>query len=329
MRTARQEQMEMEVAIRPFEERDYDAVVGISNAIFPDRLTTVEEQRYEDGLLDRTRYVWERYVAVDRDTGTPVGYAGLWHTPWNFHPRKFAMTIRVRPDLWERGVGSHLWDQLAQSLHARGALSVRAVVKEDQRSSLRFVQGRGFAEVMRTWESHLNVGSCDLSPFAGDVERARAAGVTVVTLGEEMAKDPACLPRVHALDMELGADVPFPEPFTPVEFETWRKHGVDAPWFIPDAYFIAACDGRYVGISTLWRPQVGYWLQQGLTGVARGHRGRGIAQALKVRTVQYAKAHGCAQIRTENEIHNARMIAINDRFGFVRQPAWLTCTKTF
>lgn len=329
MGPSRQEQIRMDVAIRPFEERDYDALVGISNAIFPDRMTTVDEQRYEDGLLDRTRYVWERYVAVDRRTGTLAGYAGLWHMPWNFHPRKFAMTIRVRPDLWGRGAGSQLWDQLAQSLRSREALSVRAVVKEDQLHSVRFVQGRGFAEVMRMWESHLNVAGCDLSRFTPDVERARAGGVTAVTLGEETAKDPACLRRVHALDMELGADVPSPEPFTPVEFDDWRKHGVDAPWFIPNAYFIAMCDGRYVGISTLWKPQVGDWLQQGLTGVARGYRGRGIAQTLKAKTVEYARSHRCAQIRTENEIHNARMIAINDRFGFVRQPAWIICTNTF
>lgn len=59
----------------------------------------------------------------------------------------------------------------------------------------------------------------------------------------------------------------------------------------------------------------------------REYRGRGIATALKVRTVEYARGRGYRQIRTENEIHNAPMIAINDRFGFQRQPVWITFWK--
>jgi len=142
-----------------------------------------------------------------------------------------------------------------------------------------------------------------------------------------MARAPGCLHQVYALDMELGADVPNPEPFTPVEFTTWRHHTVDAPWFIPDAYFLAVVGGQYAGVSTLWKPQTGDWLQQGLTGVRRAFRGRGIATALKVRTVEYARARQYRQIKTENEIHNATMIAINDRFGFQRQPVWITFLK--
>ena len=321
------EQIGADVEVRQFEERDYEAVVAISNAVFPDRLTTVVEFRYEDEHLDRTKYVLERYVVVDRRTGTPVGYGEVRHLPWNFHLRKFGMTIRVSPDLWGRGVGSRLWDRLQQSLQAREALVVRTLVKEDRAHALQFVRARGFTEVMRTWDSDLDVASCDLSRFQQDVARAKDAGVVIVTLGGELTEDPSCLPRLHALDMELGADVPQPDPFTPVEFQDWRQHTVDAPWFIPDAYYIAVIGGQYVGVSTLWRPQTGDWLQQGLTGVKRGYRGRGIATALKVKTVGYARAHGYRQIKTENEIHNAPMIAINDRFGFQRQPVWITFLK--
>lgn len=324
-----QEPVAAEIDIRPFEDRDYDAVVAVSNAIFPDRITTVDEVRYEDEHFDRTKYAWERCMAADRRTGASVAYAGVWHIPWNFHPRKFAMTIRVHPDLWGRGIGSQLWQRVLQSLQARQALAVRTMVKEDRPRVLRFVQSRGFTEVMRTWESHLDVAACDLTRFGPDVERASAAGVAVVTLGDELARAPSCLHRLYALDMELGADVPAPDPFTPPEFDLWRQNGVDSPWFIPDAYFVAVCDGRYVGVSTLWRPKTGDWLQQGLTGVTREYRGRGIATALKVKTVAYARARGYRQIRTENEIHNARMIGINDRFGFTRQPAWITFAKGF
>lgn len=317
-----------DIEIRPFADRDYEGAVAVSNAIFPDRPWTVDELRYEDDHLTRGQYALERHVAVDRRTGVFAGYGEIRHLPWNFHPRKFGMAIRVLPDLWGCGIGSRLWDRLQEALRVREALAVRTVVKEDRAHAVRFVQARGFTEVQRTWDSLLEVASCDLSQFQRELARARDAGVAVTTLGDEMARDPACLPAVHALEMELGADVPNPEPFTPVELAVWRSHTVDAPWFLPDAYFLAAAGGQYVGVSTLWKPQTGDWLQQGLTGVKRTYRGRGIATALKVRTVEYARAHEYRQIKTENEIHNAAMIAINDRFGFQREPVWVTFMKT-
>lgn len=329
MRLAGQEQIRADIEIRPFEARDYGAVVAASNAVFPDRPWTVDELRYEDEHFDRTKYTLERYVAVDHPTGRPCGFGEIRHLPWNFHPRKFGMTIRVLPERWGRGIGSRVWDRLLQALRVRGALSVRTIVKEDCAQAMRFVQRRGFTEVMRTWDSVLDVASCDLRRFQHDVARAKEARVVIATLGDELAKDPSRLSQVHALDMELGADVPAPDPFTPVDLSTWRQHTIDAPWFIPDAYFLAVIGGQYVGVSTLWKPQTGDWLQQGLTGVKREHRGRGIATALKVRTVEYARAHGYRQIKTDNEIHNAPMIAINDRFGFQRQPVWITFARGF
>ncbi|MGH2400197.1 MAG: GNAT family N-acetyltransferase, partial [bacterium] len=86
---------------------------------------------------------------------------------------------------------------------------------------------------------------------------------------------------------------------------------------------------EYAGLSSLFKPKVGDWLTQGLTGVRRQFRGRHIATALKVKTVEYARDHGIREIRTWNEINNAPMLAINIKFGFVRQPAWITLAKDY
>jgi hypothetical protein len=45
---------------------------------------------------------------------------------------------------------------------------------------------------------------------------------------------------------------------------------------------------------------------------------------LKLATIAYAREQGATEIRTWNDVHNVEMLAINDRLGFVRQPAWLT-----
>ena len=51
------------------------------------------------------------------------------------------------------------------------------------------------------------------------------------------------------------------------------------------------------------------FLWQGLTGVRREARGRGIAMALKLRTVRYALDKGVEHIKTWNDQRNQPMLA--------------------
>src|SRR5207245_11220652 len=119
----RLQQISADVEIRPFEERDYEAVVAVSNAVFPDRPWTADELRYEDTHLDRTKYALERYVAVDPQAGGTCGYGEIRHLPLNFDSRNFGMTIRVSPDLSRRGLGARLRGRLRPTREAIGELA--------------------------------------------------------------------------------------------------------------------------------------------------------------------------------------------------------------
>jgi len=85
-----------------------------------------------------------------------------------------------------------------------------------------------------------------------------------------------------------------------------------------------------VGLSYLHRrPEQPEVLSQNLTGVLREYRGRGIAMALKLQTVRYAREHGYREIRTGNDARNRPMLRINEAMEFVKQPAWITFEKMF
>jgi predicted GNAT superfamily acetyltransferase len=98
---------------------------------------------------------------------------------------------------------------------------------------------------------------------------------------------------------------------------------------LPDAHFLAIDrEGRYLGVSNLFAAlDDPTFLWQGLTGVRRASRGKGIAMALKLRTVRYALDRGVEHIKTWNDQYNRPMLAINEAMGFERQPAWITYEK--
>ncbi len=327
MSTTEKHQVAPAIRVRAFADGDYDAVVAIANAVFPDAPGTVAEWRYDDDHWDATKYVKLRYVAED-PSGRVVGYAGLRHVPWAFHPQKFSAAIRVHPTARRRGIGTQLWNQLLAELHARKAVTVRAMIRENISEGVQFALRLGFHEVMRMWESRLDVGSSELAPYHDRVNRVLAFGVAITSLAAELAKDPSVLQRLYVLNTAIGKDIPQPDPFTPPGYQLFLTHAVESPYALHDAFFIAAIDGVFVGFSNLFKPELGDWLLQGTTGVLRPYRGRGIATALKVRTIEYAKAHGVREIRTWNETKNVGILAINDRFGFIRQPAWVHYEKS-
>src|SRR5207245_395222 len=99
-----------------------------------------------------------------------------------------------------------------------------------------------------------------------------------------MRSDPECHKKLHALVQAVSEDIPRPEQFTPVSFEQWSAFEMKSPNLVPQGYMIAKEGDKYVGMSTVWKAQKDpKGLYQGLTGVIREYRGRGIAVALKLK----------------------------------------------
>jgi GNAT superfamily N-acetyltransferase len=316
----------MTVRLRPFTEADYPAFVEIANESYPEYGWTIEEVRHFDADWRPEGFFQRRVIA--EDSGVPIGYTDTHNARGAFVPENYALEIFVRAAARRRGVATALFDDAVRVLRDRGAHWIRNQVKESNEHSVGFAKTIGAIELRRDWESRLDVAAFDPSPFAGASERAAAIGVRITTLADELKTDPEAVRRAYALHDEARRDVPSLDPPTSSPYERFEEEVLRAPWALPEAHFIAIRAGRYVGESAMGREGTDLdVIYQHLTGVLRDERGKGIAMALKLKTIEYAKAQGLREIRTWNASNNKPMLAINVALGFARQPAWVMFGK--
>ncbi len=304
--------------IRPFAPEDYEAFVGLHNAVEREHPSTVEEMRHRDDSRD-PKGKFARFVALM--DGTIVAWGAYGQDASMYHPQKFWVGLGVHPEHRRQGIGGALYDRLMAALAPFSPLLLRAYAREDRLDALAFLAARGFAEESRAWESRLNPQRFDPSPYGELDGKMHALGVRIETLAELPYDTPESRRKLFDLDWEVSQDEPAPEPQTEPDYETWVKNTFETPNFMPQAYLVAVAGDAYVGMSTLWNSQSGDGLYNGMTGVIRPYRRHGVALAMKVRNLLWAKANGYNLIKTWNNTVNRPMLSINERLGFVKQPA--------
>jgi GNAT superfamily N-acetyltransferase len=202
-------------------------------------------------------------------------------------------------------------------------------IRENMTASIAFAQKRGFTEKMRGWESTIDPYRVNTSEFQKYSTKASQAGIEFSTLEQELREDPECYTKLYALVQTAFRDVPIADTPTDTPYDQWLAFEMKNPNLIPQAYMIAKDGDKYVGTSVVWRlKKEPRSLYQGLTGVLREYRGKGIAVALKLKVLDFARKNGFDNIRTFNASTNEGMLSINMKLGFKRDLAWITFEKS-
>ncbi|MBI2773223.1 MAG: GNAT family N-acetyltransferase [Chloroflexi bacterium] len=313
-------------AFRPTEE-DYQALSVSQRLVYPEYPFSPAEMRHEDETWDHKKFFMRRWV-LEAD-GEIVGWAQVHHSRHSFVADTYWSDLEVVPAARRRGHGTALYEQILDTVRQRAGRRLRSGTKESMSEGVAFLLARGFTESKRDWESRLPLRDFAFGRFAGARERVEREGIRISTLRDELTRDPDAARKAFDLNEEVHWDVPSSDPPTPGNFDTWRKRALEGPNALLEAYFLAVDkDGRYVGVSELERSaEDPTFLWQGITGTARAARGKGIAMALKLETVRYAKERGFDHIKTWNDQRNRRMLSINEALGFVKQPAWIQFAK--
>ena len=314
---------EVRAKLRPFAGHDWQMVTSIAYGIEPGLQGDRDGWLRDRKRFDESRYIRRHYVAQHAETGQLLGYGAIEQTI--FLPR-YRLLLAVAPQHLRGGVGDLLLGELMKDLREVNAIAVW------HRSDARFVdtsdllKRHGFVETSLVWGLTLPVADFDAAPFDPIVGRA-ARGISIMTYAELRERDPECLRRLQELINSVMADEPGRQPFAAVPLDTVAR------WFsrrglLPDACFIATCDDRYVGITSLsLTDEEAGSITQGFTGVLAEYRRQAVATALKLRAIQYARLHSYQFIRAFNDHLNLPMIALNEKLGFRRRLSYMTLEK--
>jgi mycothiol synthase len=311
--------------IIPATSAHYQGIAGILNSLDPQRNTSALEIAEADQRRD-PKFKFQRYVAIDKDQ--VVGYGSYNQSIWFAHPQKFILWIGVRPEHQGRGIGSALYEAIINGLQPFDPLALRVMAIEDCPSNIRFLEKRGFREIIRDIRSELDVQAFDPTRFSGLEDRFRDSGIVIKTL-PELENDPERNRKLYDLDWEMSLAVPgdLATGIGRRGFEKYVEYAITGPSVLPQGFFIAVKGDEYIGLSHVISAQKGVSLYQALTGVRPPSQRQGIGLAMKIRGITYAKATGHALIFADNDAKNLPMLAMNEKLGFVRKSELVTFEK--
>lgn len=310
--------------IRPYNQNDYLQIAAVLASAKPQASTSAELLQYRDQT--RPSFCqFARFVAV-KDKSI-IGFSFYTQYADMFEPNAFWIDVCVSPAHQKQGVGSRLFDQLRQSLHANPLFTFRTQIQEDHLPGIRFAESRGFKEFGRRWESILDVTTFDKNPWLKTQAQLDAQNIQIIPY-PDLATDPERDRKVYQLQTELDQDVPMLVPTTAMTFDQFANQILDNPSFVAEGLLIAVHGNEYVGMSSLFAVD-DQSLVIDLTGTKKEYRRRGIAMALKIQGVLFAQRQEYKSITVHNDTMNEGMLAINKRLGFVRHPALIQYAKDF
>lgn len=246
-----------------------------------------------------------------------------WRAAGTYH-----LQVTVAADAAGQGRGSRLFEALVAEAQGHGARLLTASVRDDRPAFLTWAERRGYRVIQHYFKSELPLADFDPERFRSAVHQAEADGCRFFTLAEVDAADGKR--RLYEIDMDAARDEPGIDltKWPPVTFEEYAAQVFETPGFDPRAVVIAEQDGKWVGFSGLhYRQQENSgWVF--FTGVRRAHRGRGLAQALKLLSTEYAKRQGWEKVGTSNNARNPAMLAVNRKLGFRPLPGFYQLEKS-
>jgi L-amino acid N-acyltransferase YncA len=311
-------------ALRP--ERDFERIAALLSSFETEPTTPTGLGEWIDRQTGRQFRIM---AAVDEQDRT-AGFICLYP---NGDPadRYFGLYVVVAPEQRRRGLGAQLYDDLLPTAKAWSARQLSVNLRDDDESSYRFAEQRGFVQFSHNIEMALDLGSFDDRPFDPILESLKAEGFVFTSMAE-LGNSEQAQRKLFALNNSAAASTPGTDGRPPWgSFEDFQQKVCQSDWYRVEGQFVAIerQTGVWAAMSAITRFEGADHAYNLFTGVDQAFRGRKLAQAVKTLALRYARQTlGVGLVRTSHNAKNAPMIAIDRKFGYFQTPGTYNMVKS-
>lgn len=315
--------------VRAFEERDREPIVAFQNAeAHPMEAETADEWRQWESFLPDPSRERMTLLAPDGSTvGTAVILVGMTARP---DGSQF-VSVSVQPAHRRRGIGSAMLEALEAEARRRRVPRLLAGTSAARPFAFAWSTKRGFREIGRRIMSYIDLASYDPSRWRDALDRVTRDGIRLRSFADVLAERDATgrerfWHELYDAEGPMWDDIPFSTPTPHWPFERFYDLNVKSGQLLSELSIVAYHGDVIAGFTTTGdRAHTDGWTY--MTGVARTHRGRGIAMALKVAALDRAKAQGRRAMCTVNDEPNKAMRGVNIKLGYQPVPDTIELEK--
>ena len=311
------------MTIREAAKNDYEAIIDIrnnQNIPWPEQLRTAEALRNADARRN-PKYIYKRFIA--EEVGVPVGVGAFAEQgTYNGKPQ-FSINIAVREAFRGKGIGTALYDAVFNELKDKTGAVIRADGFTLYPRGMKFLEKQGFKEVWRETPVELDVSFCDLSGLNGLLSKLAGQGIAIRSLAE-LNDDPDRNRKLFEAYTKMSPQVPSEEGYiweTP-DFDEWMEYQINDPSTLLESYFVAVYDNRYIGLKEVGMLPGTNAIQCGLMAVLPEYQHKGIAKAMQLKTIDYARKIGCPVLKSCTATCNTPMQQLYEKLGYVKRYEW-------
>ena len=276
---------------------------------------------------EKTSWRIREQVAED-EAGQVLGF--YWAVRDEHSPEKAYLNLFVDFNQRKQGIGSQLMPLGIADARSFGANSLQAPVMDTDPAFKRFAEGFGFVQKRHSIGMRLDLAHWDDSSYDDLIRKLESEGFEFTSM-QALGNTEEAQRQLYQLNNSATLDTPnatqddgWPN------FEAFQSSVCQQSWYNPagQKVVIERASGQFVGMSAISTDESAHTAYNLFTGVARAFRGRGLATAVKVTALRFARDEmQIKEVFTHHNDENDPMIAIDRKLGYVQSPGTIYMVK--